>query len=75
MIEARPQRPQAGDPLRIVLIDDNPEDRDHLRRMLLAGLTRRVQIVEAATGEQGIIACSRGCAGSTTWCSIFTSPT
>lgn len=58
MIEARPQRPQAGDPLRIVLIDDNPEDRDHLRRMLLAGLTRRVQIVEAATGEQGIIACS-----------------
>jgi PAS domain S-box-containing protein len=48
---------QELEPFRILLIDDNPDDRDHIRRLLLRGARRRLHFVEAASGEKGISAC------------------
>jgi PAS domain S-box-containing protein len=48
---------QGIEPFRILLIDDNPDDRDHIRRLLLQGARRRLHFVEAASGETGISAC------------------
>lgn len=39
---------------RVVIIDDSPEDRSDLRRLLLQGSSRRYDFVEARTGEAGI---------------------
>ena len=41
---------------RIVIIDDSPEDRADIRRMLLTGSDRRLSFVEAETAELGIAA-------------------
>ncbi len=49
----RPEKPpmQAW---RIAVIDESPDDRADIRRMLLSGLERRLTFIEAATGEAGI---------------------
>ena len=39
---------------RVVIIEDSPEDRDELRRLLLKGSDRRYQFVEAQTGAAGV---------------------
>ena len=41
-------------PWRVIVIDDSPEDRDEIRRMLLKGSERRFTFVEAATAAAGI---------------------
>ena len=38
----------------IVIIDDSPEDRAEIRRMLLKGSDRRLSFIEAGTAEAGI---------------------
>lgn len=46
---------QPGDrPLRIVVIDDSPDDRALIRLLLLQGSSSRYDFVEAATGAAGI---------------------
>ncbi len=39
---------------RVVLIDDSPDDRDEIRRLLLKGSDRRYEFVEAETGSAGL---------------------
>ena len=39
---------------RVVIIEDSPEDRDEIRRLLLHGSDRRYQFVEADTGAAGV---------------------
>ena len=41
-------------PWRVVIIDDSPEDRSDLRRLLLQGSTRRYEFVEARNAEEGL---------------------
>jgi signal transduction histidine kinase len=41
----------------VVVIDDNREDRDDVRRMLLTGSGRRYRFVEAETCAAGVLAC------------------
>ena len=43
-------------PWRVLIIDDSPEDRDDIRRMLLTGSERRLSFAEAATAVAGISA-------------------
>ena len=39
---------------RVVIIDDNPEDRSEVRRFLLQGSSRQYDFVEAKNGEAGV---------------------
>jgi len=39
---------------RVIIIEDSPEDRDEIRRLLLQGSDRRYQFVEAETGAAGV---------------------
>jgi len=41
---------------RVVIIEDSPEDRDEIRRLLFQGSDRRYQFVEAETGAAGVSA-------------------
>ena len=41
-------------PWRVLIIDDSPEDRAEIRRLLLTGSDRRLSFVEAGTAEAGI---------------------
>ena len=43
-------------PWRVFIIDDSPDDRAEIRRMLLSGSERRLTFVEAETAETGIAA-------------------
>jgi response regulator RpfG family c-di-GMP phosphodiesterase len=45
------------DVLRVLIIDDNPEGRAEMRRLLLIGSKRRYQFMEAESGEAGLLAC------------------
>ena len=49
--------------LRILIVDDSPEDRAELRRMLLTGSERRYQFSEAGTGAQMLVVCLKNAAG------------
>lgn len=40
--------------LKVLIIDDNPEDRAEVRRLLLTGSDRRYKFVEAETGAAGL---------------------
>ena len=40
----------------ILIVDDCPEDRAEIRRLLLTGTDRRLRLVEAATGDEGVAA-------------------
>jgi PAS domain S-box-containing protein len=51
---------EAGQPWRVILIEDNPEDRVELRRLLLAGSDRRFMLEEAVTGAAGVAAIFAG---------------
>ncbi|HWH68758.1 MAG TPA: PAS domain S-box protein [Candidatus Sulfotelmatobacter sp.] len=42
---------------KMILIEDNPDDRADLRQMLLQGSSRRYTFVEAETGQAGVRAC------------------
>jgi signal transduction histidine kinase/DNA-binding response OmpR family regulator len=42
------------DPWTVVIIDDSPDDRIEIRRMLLTGSERRLSFIEAGTAERGI---------------------
>lgn len=44
-------------PWRIVIADDNTDDRADVRRLLLRGSERRIAFVEADTGARGVAAC------------------
>jgi PAS domain S-box-containing protein len=44
-------------PWRVVVVDDNPEDRVEIRRLLLRGSDRRYTFAEAETGGAGIQLC------------------
>lgn len=44
----------ADRPLRVVLFDDNAEDRAEIRRLLLQGSSRRFELIEATTGAAGV---------------------
>jgi len=46
--------PSAVPVWRVVIIEDSPEDRDEIRRLLLKGADRRYQFVEAETGAAGV---------------------
>jgi PAS domain S-box-containing protein len=51
---------QANDPkktLRVLIVDDSPEDRAELRRLLLNGSDRRYEFFEAETGADCLKAC------------------
>jgi PAS domain S-box-containing protein len=39
---------------RVIVIDDNPEDRAEVRRLLLKGSERRYKLVDAETGAEGV---------------------
>lgn len=39
---------------RVIIIEDSPEDRGEIRRLLLQGSDRRYQFVEAETGAAGV---------------------
>ena len=41
-------------PWHVFIIDDSPDDRAEIRRMLLKGSERRLSFVEAETAEAGI---------------------
>lgn len=58
MTETREQLAEPATAMQILLIDDNPDDRDHFRRLLLAGFPRGLNVIEASTGERGIDAFS-----------------
>jgi two-component system sensor histidine kinase/response regulator len=45
-------------PCKVVVVDDCPEDRAEVRRLLLRGSDRRYAFVEAATGLDGVEACA-----------------
>jgi len=45
------------EPLHILIIDDNPDDRAEIRRMLLSGSGRCYRFTEAQMGAQGIRLC------------------
>jgi PAS domain S-box-containing protein len=47
----------SADPYRILIIDDNPDDRAEVRRLLLVGSDRRYKFTEAENGKSGIAAC------------------
>ena len=47
----------ARKPWRVVVVDDNPDDRVEIRRLLLCGSDRRYTFAEAETGEAGIQLC------------------
>ena len=40
-------------PIRILIVDDSPEDREVFRRFLLNGTSGKYEVIEAETGEQG----------------------
>ena len=40
-------------PIRILIVDDSPEDREVFRRFLLNGTDGKYEVIEAETGEQG----------------------
>ena len=40
----------------ILIVDDCPEDRAEIRRLLLTGTERRLRLVEASTGDEGVAA-------------------
>lgn len=42
---------------KIVIVDDSPEDRAEVRRLLLSGAERRFTFAEAESGEEGIRLC------------------
>ena len=42
---------------KVLIVDDSPEDRAELRRMLLSGSDRRYQFMEAETGDACLKAC------------------
>jgi len=44
----------AGEPWRVVIIEDMPEDRAELRSLLLQGSTRRYTFIEAASSDDGV---------------------
>jgi signal transduction histidine kinase len=44
--------------LRLLIIDDNPDDRALLRRLLLRDASRRYAVVEADTGREGVRLCN-----------------
>jgi PAS domain S-box-containing protein len=50
----------AGQPWRVMVVEDSPEDRVELRRLLLVGSDRRFMLEEAATGASGIAAILAG---------------
>jgi len=41
---------------RVVIIEDSPDDRDKIRRLLLQGSERRYEFIEAETGAAGVCA-------------------
>ena len=41
-------------PLRVVIIDDSPDDRAEIRQLLLSGSERPYSFIEAETGKAGI---------------------
>jgi PAS domain S-box-containing protein len=43
--------------LRILIVDDNPEDRAEMRRLLLTGSEKRFRFTEAETGASALRAC------------------
>ncbi len=43
-----------NDTLRVLIIDDSPEDREVMRRLLLTGSERQYLFMEATTGEEAI---------------------
>lgn len=45
---------------KILIIDDNPENRAEIRRWLLSGSERRYQFMEAETGAAGRQLCQDG---------------
>ncbi|NMM08245.1 response regulator [Polaromonas sp.] len=51
---------EAGLPWRVILIEDSPEDRVELRRLLLTGSDRRFLLEEAVTGAGGVAAIFAG---------------
>ena len=44
-------------PLRVLIIDDSEDDREAFRRMLTHGLPAAYDVVEAASGEEGVRSC------------------
>lgn len=44
-------------PLRILVVDDNPEDRDVYRRIMSAGAQGQYVLSETDTGEEGLASC------------------
>jgi hypothetical protein len=51
---------EAGQHWRIMVIEDNLQDRVDLRRLLLTGSQRRLILEEAATGASGLAAIGAG---------------
>ena len=51
-------------PWRVFIIDDSPDDRAEIRRMLLKGSERRFTFVEAETAAAGISAALWGIAAA-----------
>jgi signal transduction histidine kinase/DNA-binding response OmpR family regulator len=47
----------SGEIWRVLIVDDSPEDRNEVRRLLLTGSDRRYRFTEAETGTAGIRLC------------------
>ena len=46
-------------PLKVLIVDDSPDDRAEMRRLLLTGSTQRYQFSESANGADALSACLR----------------
>ncbi len=51
------QSASKNDPLKVLIVDDSPEDREVMRRLLLTGSKRSYQFIESDNGKDGLRAC------------------
>ena len=47
----------SGESLRILIVDDSPEDRELYRRLLGSSPDQKYEVLESETGQEGLVTC------------------